>query len=71
MRSMRAVWLAGWVNGPAARVGAVASFALLTALLVGPVARAHTGDPSIVTRIDAVAPALPGVTIEVRAGVAD
>jgi hypothetical protein len=34
-------------------------------------AAAHTGDPSIVTRIDAVAPALPGVTIEVRAGVAD
>lgn len=32
---------------------------------------AHQGDPTIVARIDAVQPPLPGVTVEVRAGVAD
>jgi hypothetical protein len=34
-------------------------------------AGAHTSDPTIVTRIDAVEPHPDGVTIEVRAGVAD
>jgi hypothetical protein len=34
-------------------------------------AAAHTTDPTIVTRIDAVTPPLPGVTVEVRAGAAD
>jgi hypothetical protein len=41
------------------------------AALAVPAADAHQSDPSIVTRIDAIEPALPGVTIEVRAGVAD
>lgn len=47
--------------------------ALLVAVATVPAgpAHAHQNDPSIVTRIDAVEPALPGVTIEVRAGVAD
>jgi hypothetical protein len=47
----------------------VAAYALL--LVAAPPARAHQTDPTIVTRIDAVAPELPGVTIEVRSGVAD
>lgn len=34
-------------------------------------AAAHTADPAIVTRVDSVSPPLPGVTVEVRAGVAD
>jgi hypothetical protein len=46
---------------------------LAFALAVLPVlpARAHTSDPTIVARIDAVEPPLPGVTVEVRTGVAD
>jgi MYXO-CTERM domain-containing protein len=51
----------------AAVVGAICAGA---AALAVP-ATAHQSDPSIVTRIDAVEPALPDVTIEVRAGVAD
>jgi hypothetical protein len=42
----------------------------LAALPVLP-ARAHTSDPTIVARIDVVEPPLPGVTVEVRTGVAD
>jgi hypothetical protein len=34
-------------------------------------AAAHQGDPNVFTRIDAVTPELPGVTVEVRSGVAD
>jgi hypothetical protein len=48
--------------------------AIATALLVATTATpagAHSSDPNVFTRIDAVTPDLPGVTIEVRAGVAD
>ncbi len=34
-------------------------------------AHAHSGDPNVFTRIDAITPELPGVTVEIRAGVAD
>lgn len=45
---------------------------LLLALLCGAVpAGAHQSDPTIATVVDEVRPELPGVTIEVRAGVAD
>jgi hypothetical protein len=43
----------------------------LTTLLPVPPATAHQSDPTIVTRVDAVEPLLNGVTVEVRAGVAD
>lgn len=52
----------------AAVVGAVLSLVVLTA---GP-ATAHAGDPTLVTRLDGVTPALPeGVTVEVRGTIAD
>ncbi|MGQ0574310.1 MAG: hypothetical protein ACT4RN_08910 [Pseudonocardia sp.] len=52
-------------------VALVATVLALVALTAGPAA-AHAGDPTLVTRMDAVNPALPpGVTVEVRATVAD
>jgi hypothetical protein len=48
-----------------------AATAVLVATTAAPQARAHSGDPNVHARIDAVTPPLPGVTIVVRSGVAD
>lgn len=45
--------------------------AVLAAASLAVPANAHEGDPNVFTRVDAITPPLPGVTVEVRAGVAD
>lgn len=56
----------------AARLAAIAGAVLaLAALTTGPAA-AHAGDPTLITRLDAVSPALPaGVTAQVRSTISD
>jgi hypothetical protein len=50
----------------------MAATAVLVATTAAPQpARAHSGDPDVHARIDAITPELPGVTIVVRSGVAD
>jgi hypothetical protein len=56
------------------RIGRTAGALALVAATAGyppAPARAHTGDPNVHARVDAVTPELPGVTIQVRSGVAD
>lgn len=45
--------------------------ALVLALLLASPVAAHQGDPNVFTRIDSVTPELPGVVVQIRAGVAD
>jgi hypothetical protein len=51
------------------RLGLPLALAVLAAL--APPVRAHPSDPSVYTIVDAVEPAVPGLTIQVQAGVAD
>jgi hypothetical protein len=49
----------------------LAAVALVAVFGVVPPAHAHSGDPNVFARIDAITPGLSGVTIEVRSGIAD
>lgn len=49
----------------------VAALALVATAIPAPYAAAHNADPNVLARLDAVRPELPGVTVEIRTGVAD